>query len=166
MTLQERLVALAPYNAGFNIYDNQFVVNVTYADGWVVVDPDKDSDVILTKDLSNQNLYYYIAPMSVPFDDIFELVDLTINYNIELQEKVVFFKEKVGELKELFTNEDLETLKTLEFKLKKKKSPQSKKRERKESKIKETASVTTEDNSDIVLVANNNKTNNTEDAAI
>ena len=152
MTLQERLIALAPYNAGFNIYDNQFVINITYVDNWIVVEPEEDSDILLTKDIANGNLYYYIAPMSVSFDTIFDLVDMTINYNIELQEKVVFFKEKVNELKALFTDEDLETLKTLEFKLKRKKLPQpkkatkAKKGEKKEKELE-----------DVVIVANNNK---------
>ena len=164
MTLQERLVALAPYNAGFNIYDNQFVINITYVDNWVVVEPDKDSNIMLTKDLGNENLYYYIAPMSVSFDTIFDLVDMTINYNVELQEKVVFFKEKVNELKTLFANEDLESLKTLEFKLKKKKQPQPKKEKKKTVKAEKPSEKVEE--GDVVIVPNNKETKEKKNAVV
>ena len=165
MTLQERLVALAPYNAGFNIYDNQFVINITYVDNWVVVEPDKDSDIMLTKDLANENLYYYIAPMSVSFDTIFDLVDMTINYNIELQEKVVFFKEKVNELKTLFANEDLESLRTLEFKLKKKKQTPPKKTVKKKAEKVEKKEVK-EVEKDVVIVPNNKEIKETKNVVV
>ena len=52
---------------------------------------------------------------------IFEMIDDVITYNVELEEKVKLFQIKVAELKALFTEESIETLNTLEFKVKRKK---------------------------------------------
>ena len=53
-------------------------------------------------------------------DDLFNIIDATIEYNLDLQKKLILFKEKTEELQEIFSNEDYETLKTIEFKITKK----------------------------------------------
>ena len=53
-------------------------------------------------------------------EDLFNLIDATIEYNLDLQKKLILFKEKTEELQEIFSNEDYETLKTIEFKITKK----------------------------------------------
>ena len=120
MNMKDKLLSLSEYSIGFNIYDGNFVINITYPNGWTVVD-NNDKDIQFARDGSRPNLYYYIAPISVNVERIFEMIDDVITYNVELEEKVKLFQIKVAELKALFTEESIETLNTLEFKVKRKK---------------------------------------------
>lgn len=125
MTLQEQLLALSEYNIGLNIYEKKFVLQIYYPSGWVITKPE-NNDILFTQDKNESTLYYYIAPISVNIDTILEMIYDVINYNKELEEKVSLFKIKLEELKKIFNNERLSVLKTLEFKLKKKKERQTK----------------------------------------
>lgn len=118
MGLQEKLIELAPYKLGCRAEDGFYLVNITYEKNWSVVPPDNkriecggDGDV-----------YYYCAPIdSVDLNEIFKCIDETIAYNKTLREKLDLFKIKVGEMQKMFAEENLETLKTLTFKVKRKK---------------------------------------------
>lgn len=46
----------------------------------------------------------------VSFDEVFNSIKETIDYNIDLQKKVNLFKAKVDELQEIFAKEDLKHL--------------------------------------------------------
>ena len=70
--------------------------------------------------------YYFWAPIEVGFDTIFDAADFNIKANEEAQEKKEFLTEKIKELKQLVLEEDMSVLKTLEFKVKKKKTVKKK----------------------------------------
>jgi hypothetical protein len=79
--------------------------------------------------------YYFWAPMETGFDAIFDAADFNIKANQEAQEKKDFLAEKTKELQQLVLEEDMSVLKTLEFKVKKKKGvPVTNKASRKEEK--------------------------------
>lgn len=119
MTLNEQLVKLTAYNVGFNIYEGTVIVNVTYPSGWIVANPEDEK----VKMFKEEGKYYYCLSMDDNVNEIFTMIDGTIDFNKELEEKTKLFKDKVGELQQLFVNEELDILKTLEFKLKKKRVP-------------------------------------------
>ena len=70
--------------------------------------------------------FYFWAPIEVGFDAIFDAADFNIKANEEAQEKKEFLTEKIKELKQLVLEEDMSVLKTLEFKVKKKKTGKKK----------------------------------------
>lgn len=70
--------------------------------------------------------FYFWAPIEVGFDAIFDAADFNIKANEEAQEKKEFLTEKIKELKQLVLEEDMSVLKTLEFKVKKKKTVKKK----------------------------------------
>lgn len=70
--------------------------------------------------------FYFWAPIEVGFDVIFDAADFNIKANEEAQEKKEFLTEKIKELKQLVLEEDMSVLKTLEFKVKKKKTVKKK----------------------------------------
>ena len=77
---------------------------------------------------------------------MFKTVDTTIDYNMDLQKKLLLFKKKTEELQEIFANETLEVLETIEFKYGlKKKEQQKKKRGRKPKKEEEESKNLTEE---------------------
>ena len=71
--------------------------------------------------------FYFFADMEVGFDKVFDAIEYNIQFNEEAQAKVGLLKEKIEELKYIFENEDIDVLKTLEFKYKKKKQKAIKK---------------------------------------
>ena len=119
MDLQEKLIELSGYGVTFNVANNNFVIKIKYDDNWSIIQPE-GNDIAFYRDESNNSVYYYVAPITVSIDKLFSAIDETIEYNQELELKVKLFREKMTELQELFTKESLEVLKTLEFKVKKK----------------------------------------------
>lgn len=119
MDLQEKLIELSEYNVSFNVANGSFVIRIKYDDRWTVIQPDS-KDISFYRDDSNDSVYYYVAPITVGIDKMFSAIDETIEYNRELEIKVELFKQKMNELQEIFAQEPLEVLNTLEFKMKKK----------------------------------------------
>lgn len=120
MTLQERLIELSGYGISFNVANGNFVVRIRYNSEWDVIKPE-NSEIGFYRDDNDDNIYYYVAPVSMDIETLFSAIDETILYNRELEEKVVLFKEKMNELQKIFAKEPIDVLKTLEFKVKKKK---------------------------------------------
>lgn len=112
MNLQDIMVKLAEYSVGCRIMDGYFLINITYKDNWNVIPPENDKIEFAQKN----GVSYYMAMINeVSFDEVFNSIKETIDYNIDLQKKVNLFKAKVDELQEIFAKEDLETLRTIRF---------------------------------------------------
>lgn len=120
MDLQGKLIELSDYGVSFNVSNGNFVVRIQYSGEWDVISPE-DEKIGFYRDDKDSNVYYYVAPVSVDLERLFAAIDETIVYNHELEEKVVLFKEKMKELQAIFADEPIELLRTLEFKLKRKK---------------------------------------------
>lgn len=118
--VQDRLLKLAPYNPGFNLFSGQIIIHVTYKPNWRVLDS-YDEAVKIARDDNNQFQYYYYASTETDFNRIFDVIDTTVKFNNEAELKRQLLVQKVNELQKLFESEDLEVLQTLEFKIKKKK---------------------------------------------
>ena len=116
MTLNEQLMSLKAYSVGFNIYEGTVVVNVTYPNGWGIINPNVDD----IKMFADEGKYYYCISIDKDINSIFELIDATIEHNKELEAKVALFNSKINELKQLFIDESYETLLGLTFNFKKK----------------------------------------------
>ena len=135
MNLQSKLVELAEYGIGFNMHTGHVLVNITYKPGWTVIKP-TDETITFMSDEQNENLYYYSAPMTTDIASIFTTIDETIAYNKELEEKVILFKERVGELQELFASTPIELLKKLVFTIPEEQAPKKKTSRKKQEKTK------------------------------
>lgn len=106
------MVKLAEYSVGCRIMDGYFLINITYNENWNVIPPENDKIEFAQKN----GVTYYMAMLNdVSFDEVFNSIKETIDYNIDLQKKVTLFKAKVDELQEIFAKEDLETLRTIQF---------------------------------------------------
>lgn len=133
--LENRLKKLSDYDVGFEIKQGYYHISIVFDKDWEVLLPDNENIYV-----ENRNgVYHYIAPTdAVTIAEMFKTVDTTIEYNIDLQKKLLLFKKKTEELQEIFANETLEVLETIEFKYGlKKEEPQKKKRGRKPKKQEE-----------------------------
>lgn len=126
--LQEKLVSLSEYGTQFEVAKGMFVIRLKYPTDWSVIQP-SDDVVKMYKDEAEVGVYYYTMSIASELSLLFEAIDETIGYNKEMEEKVELFKEMLEKLRGIFAEESIETLKTLEFKMKKKKTRQIKMKE-------------------------------------
>lgn len=108
------------------------IIKVSFPDKWKCFGSDNG---IIKAELSTHDIYLpnnqvnqipvfwvYGKQSEVGFDDLTEHIKGVVKYNIELSEKRKLFQEKGDELKKLFAENDLKTLKTLVFKYRKPKA--------------------------------------------
>ena len=132
-SVQERIAKLGKIFAGLNIgNDNtgkQFIyIEVVFPNGWGVSNLVKEKFGVNVVKNDAGNGYYFWAPMEVGFDAIFDAIEFNMKANEEAQEKKNFLAEKMKELQKLVLEEDMSVLKTLEFKVKRKKTTAAKKK--------------------------------------
>lgn len=130
--IQERIAKLGKMFSGLNIgNDNagkQFVyLELVFPQGWGVTNLIKEKFGVNVVKNDVGTGYYFWAPIENGFDSVFDAADYNIKANEEAQEKKDFLAEKMKELQKLVLEEDMSVLKTLEFKVKRKK--QAKKKE-------------------------------------
>lgn len=133
MTLNEQLIRLSSYKINFNIYEGTVIISLEYPKDWTVLEINS-SDIQTTSENGRQ---FYWVPLQMDVEKVFELIDETIEYNKDIEAKSELFKQKIDEMRKIFLEEDLQTLKTMEFKMKKKKLPKKKVTEEKENNITE-----------------------------
>lgn len=124
MNIKERIEKLGTYFNSMNIAaDNNIIyVRVQFPKGWGCSEvTEYNFNVKSVKD-EIPGYFYFFADLDVGFDKVFDAIEYNINFNEEAQEKVTLLREKIEELKTIFENEDISVLKTLEFKIKKKKN--------------------------------------------
>ena len=118
MEWEKRLKELNGYNISFEIKQGYYHIALTFDDGWNILTPENEFIYVEERN----NVYHYIASTdNVKIEDMFNAIDATIDFNMDLQKKLILFKQKTEELQELFANKDFETLQTIEFKIKEKK---------------------------------------------
>lgn len=133
MTLNEQLIRLSSYKINFNIYEGTVIISLEYPKDWTVLEINS-SDIQTTSENGRQ---FYWVPLQMDVEKVFELIDETIEYNKDIEAKSELFKQKIDEMRKIFLEEDLQTLRTMEFKMKKKKLPKKKLTEEKENNITE-----------------------------
>ena len=131
MTLNEQLIRLSSYKINFNIYEGTVIISLEYPKDWTVLQVNSN-DIQTTSENGRQ---FYWVPLQTDVEKVFELIDETIEYNKDIEAKSELFKQKIDEMRKIFLEEDLQTLRTMEFKMKKKKLPKKKVTEEKEDNI-------------------------------
>lgn len=137
MTLNEQLIRLSSYKINFNIYEGTVIISLEYPKDWTVLQVNSN-DIQTTSENGRQ---FYWVPLQTDVEKVFELIDETIEYNKDIEAKSELFKQKIDEMRKIFLEEDLHTLKTMEFKMKKKKLPKKRVMEGKEDNITEIGNV-------------------------
>ena len=128
MSLQDYINEINGYFKEMNIIENIVYVSVAFPKKWLIDKTIEDNfNVKITAntklDSANEIGYYYFAQFDNNIiDNIFNAIKYTINFNLQAEEKIKLLLSKIEELKEIFNEEDINTLKTLQFKYKKKKT--------------------------------------------
>lgn len=158
MTLQERIKKNEVYFRGMEIVNNTAIIKVLYGEKWGAY-PSTDEKIKVAKSEEVPNEWFYYSDYTYTvIDEIFDLIEETIDMNLSAIERLELFNQKMEELKELFANEPLSKLKTLTFHFEEEKS---KRNNRKKKKSKEEI-PTEEINSEVVYEVENNEEINVE----
>lgn len=139
MNIKERIKKLGAYFNNLNISseNNIIYVHVKFPKGWGCSEVTEHNFNVKCVQDEIPGYFYFYADIEVGFDKVFDAIEYNIQFNEEAQIKVNLLRDKVEELKNIFEKENIETLKTLEFKVKKKKNNNSKKNKNKSEIIEE-----------------------------
>ena len=98
------------------------IIKVQYNNKWGVY-PSDDNKIKVAKSEDTPNEWFYYGNFNdITVDDIFDLIENTIEMNLSAAAKLELLNSKFEELKNLFATESLERLSTLKFVLSNKKS--------------------------------------------
>lgn len=124
MDIKTRIQKLGHYFKGMNVVAEEDVIYVAvqFPKGWACSELTELNYNVKTVRHESYHGFYFFASMEVGFDKIFDAIEYNILFNEEAQAKVNLLREKMEELTVLFETNDIETLKTLTFELKKTKS--------------------------------------------
>ena len=123
MNIKERINKLGMYFSSMNVAaeNNIIYVRVQFPKGWGCSELTEHNFNVKTVKDEIPGYFYFFAELEIGFEKVFDAIDFNIRFNEEAQIKVNLLREKIEELKNIFETEEIETLKTLEFKYKKKK---------------------------------------------
>lgn len=122
MNIQERINNLGDYFKGMQVSSENGIIYVTvqFHKGWACSEVTEHNFNVKAVQDETPGLFYFFTDMGVGFDKVFDAIEYNIRFNEEAQAKVNLLRNKIEELRSIFENEDIDTLKTLEFKYKKK----------------------------------------------
>lgn len=112
---------MKPYFRGIEMYNEAIMVKVAYPNKWKAYPSKNEKIKITTADNNKGLLYYYANSNDTTYEEIFDLIEETIKSNEDIVLKLKLLKDKIEELKEIFSTNSYEKLLTLTFDFKKKK---------------------------------------------
>lgn len=118
--LKDKLQKNIEYFQSMEITNGTLIVKVHYPNKWGVY-PSEDEKIKVAQSEDEKNTWFYYGNKDeISFEQIFDLIDNTIQNNEAAMAKLNLLNEKFNELKEIFASESLERLKSLKFVLAKK----------------------------------------------
>jgi hypothetical protein len=156
-TLQERMNDMKPYFRAIEVYNNALMVRMVLPTNWKIY-PSSDGRIKVTPSETNANeAIYYADSNEASYEDIFDLIEDTIKNNRDIVSKLKLLKEKIEELKELFSTHSFEELETLRFELIEPKKTKGKRKYTKRKKEAENEAEATQIEEEIPQVEEDNK---------
>lgn len=154
MDIKERIENLGKYFNSMNLSSENGIiyVRVQFPKGWGCSEVTEHNFNVKAVQDEIPGYFYFFAEMEIGFDKVFDAIEYNIHFNEEAQAKVGLLKEKIEELKYVFENEDIDVLKTLEFKYKKKKVKTIKKQNNQNKTIEENTEEIIEENNELIKV--------------
>jgi hypothetical protein len=116
MNLQDRIKKNEGYFKSIEIHNGYLTMIVNFKPKWgVFPSPDEKIKVGNSPSGNKNEWVYYGKYDEVTVDDIFDLVEQTIDVNLEAALKIELMSEKIEELKKLFSETPYSKLQTLTF---------------------------------------------------
>ena len=129
MTLNDKIAKLGSRFKKMNIAEGIIFLTVNFPRDWKINDKILEKYEVKVMPTEDYEGYYFAATLDIGIDNIFEAINETITFNEVAGIKKALLIEKVNELQQIFEEEPLDVLQTIEFKYKKKTPKRSKKLE-------------------------------------
>ena len=143
-TLQDRMNDMKPYFRGIEMYNEAIMVKVAYPNNWKAY-PSDDDKIKVTPSDDGTLTYYYADSNESTYEEMFDLIEDTIKANQDIFLKLKLLKDKVEELKELFSNTSYDDLVNLQFVIGKSKKEKRKYTRKKKEVVEENNEVKDEE---------------------
>ena len=129
--LQNEILSIQEYFRSVEYYGKHIVVKVEFPKRWHVYSS-LDEKIKAIPDDNIPNVFFYFTDINeASLEDVFDLIRETIDTNVNALKKVEMMKERMNELKELFSTHSIEELKGLKFVLEESKPKTKRKYNRK-----------------------------------
>lgn len=122
MNFYEQLNIIFPYLFSIRKLENYLCIDVEFPNTWKLPKKYVDEKQIMEQNSGKENirLISFVSEFeSDAINKLFENIKSIINWNKEREEKEMLFNSKVSELKSFFEKQNLNSLKNLEFQIKK-----------------------------------------------
>ena len=142
--LQDEIMKLGDYFRGIEYFNDALIVKVNFPPRWQVF-PSNDNLIKPAKSETSSGEYFYYGNMNnVSLDNIFSLIQETIEANKDAELKIKLMAEKMNELKELFKKNAYDDLTRLKFVIEEEKKEKPKRKYTRKKKEKEPQSLVDE----------------------
>ena len=98
--LMDKIKQLEEFKPDMSFKDGMFILKLNYKTSWSIIKPNDDT-IAYAADENVSGLHWYVCNLD-NIDDLFLLIENTINVNREMEKKINLYKEKVKVLQELF----------------------------------------------------------------
>lgn len=129
MDINNRIKKLGNYFQKMNIAEGIIFITVSFPKEWQFNNKMVEEYGVKIMNTEDNNGYYFATKIDNGFDTIFNAIEHVIEFNEVAGIKKSLFLEKIKELQEIFEEEPLDVLQTIEFKYKKKKTGKREKNE-------------------------------------
>ena len=155
--MQKRIEKINTYFTDFKVSEGLVYISVNFPKKWQVPSNELLDDMFKVKCVNKNDGtgYYFFSSIENGMYNVFDAVDFTIEFNVNLEEKTNLLQEKINELKSLFMTLPIETLRTIKFKYNEKQTKKSKKNKSNEEQV-----SLVNDNTDNSETTINNSNNN------
>ena len=120
--LNDKIKKLNGYFLGMNVAEGFIYITVKFPEEWKISSRINEKYDVKAVRTENELGYYFFTSMDVGFDNVFNAIEDTIEFNEMAILKQELFMVKIKELQLLFEEEPIDVLETIEFKVKKKKN--------------------------------------------
>ena len=117
---------ISPYFRGIEVYNTALIVKVVFPSNWKCFQSEDERIKVTVGEEDPTMVYYYADSSDTTYEDLFDLIEETIKVNQDTILKLKLLKEKVEELRELFSNHTYDELQGITFSLETEKKPKRK----------------------------------------
>ena len=117
MNLNERIANVKPYFLLFNISAEEDAIYAVakFPDNWTVPDRSALKSTYKVEIAPMNNGICFATETKNGAECVFDALDYVIKFNRSVEERIELLRAKITELKDIFSKEDIEKLKTLTF---------------------------------------------------
>ena len=124
---QDKINKYIQYFRGLDIKSNIIIIKVQFLEKWVTSEYKDETIKVAASEKIPNEWFFYGNVTETTIDKIFDFVEETIKFNLDLEKKKDLFEKKKKELVNLFSQYDVEQLSDLKFVIGKRKGRKPKK---------------------------------------